>query len=324
MVTSSASNQDTVINPTNITYLEHVVVQLSLTLLAQDVQYDYSDYYNALYDDVPRVDDILYHEQARRGDISVSLTSPQGTTSTLLPYRNRDFINTNGYFHWPFMSLHFWGENPIGDWMCTVSYRTTVGNVKVSNVKVVLYGTKTTPDSVKKIPSVCPLSCVQTKHCFSVHCDSCKNFRDPQTLQCLNSCPNGTTVFSNYCIDPNSDFNFTAMPGQSTSIITTISSTSTTSKLITTTTLKSRDKIGYFSSLSYYKQLSSYLFSTTAYYKMSKSSFTPTITNTYNIHDEDKFKPLHAGISGCSNMVQFSVSLLSLCSLTLSVIAFTL
>ena len=48
------------------------------------------------------------------------------------------------------MSLHFWGENLIGNWMCTVSYRSTVGKVKVSNVKVVLYGTKTTPDSVKK------------------------------------------------------------------------------------------------------------------------------------------------------------------------------
>ena len=326
MVTSSTSNQDTVINPTNITYLEHVVVQLSLTLSAQDenVQYDYSDYYDALYDDVPRVDGILYHEQARRGDISVSLTSPQGTTSILLPYRNRDFINTNGYFHWPFMSLHFWGENPIGNWMSTVSYRSTVGKVKVSNVKVVLYGTKSKPDSVKKIPSICPSSCVQTKHCYSVHCDSCKNFRDPQTLQCLNSCPNGTTVFSNYCIDPNSDFNFTAIPGQSTSTITTISPTATISKVTITTTLKGRNKTGYSSSLLYYKQPSLYLVSTTADYTMSQSTSTPSSTNAFNIKDEDKLKPPHAGISGCSSMVQLSVTLLSLCSFTLSVIVFTL
>ena len=50
------------------------------------------------------------------------------------------------------MSLHFWGEYPIGNWMCTVSYCSTIGKVKVSNVKVVLYGTKSTSDSVKKIP----------------------------------------------------------------------------------------------------------------------------------------------------------------------------
>ena len=107
----------------------------------------------------------------------------------------------------------------------------------MSNVKVVLYGTKSTSDSVKKIPSICPISYVQTKHWFSVHCDSCKNLRDPQT------------VFSNYCIDPNSDFNHTAMPGQSTSIITRISSTS--SKVIITTTLKGRDKIDYHISSSH-------------------------------------------------------------------------
>ena len=147
------------------------------------------------------------------------------------------------------MSLHFWGENLIGNWMSTVSYHSIIGKVKVSNVKVVLYGTKSTPDSVKKIPSICPSSCVHTKHCFSVHCDSCKNFRDPQTLQCLNSCLNCTTLFSNYCIDPNSDFNHTAMPGQSTSIITMISPTS--SKVTITTTLKGRDKIDYHISSSH-------------------------------------------------------------------------
>ena len=185
------------------------------------------------------------------------------------------------------MSLHFWGEYPIGNWMCTVSYRSTIGKVKVSNVKVVLYSTKSTSDSVKKN------TCVQTKHCFSVHCDSCKNFRDPQT------------VFSNYCIDPNSDFNHTAMSGQSTSIITRISPTS--SKVIITTTLKGRDKTGYSSSLLYYKHPSLYLVSTTADYTMSLSTSTPVSTIAFSIKDEDKVKSPNARISGCSNMVQLLV-----------------
>ena len=145
-----------------------------------------------------------------------------------------------------------------------------------------------------------------------MHCDSCKNFRDPQVLQCLNSCPNGTTVFSNYCIDPNRDFNYTAMPGQSTSIITTISPTS--SKVTITTTLKDRDKTGYSSSLLYYKQPLLYLVSTIADYTMSQSTSTPASTNAFSIKDEDKLKSPNAGISGCSNMVQLSISLYIKCN----------
>ncbi|KFR01451.1 Proprotein convertase subtilisin/kexin type 4, partial [Nipponia nippon] len=64
--------------------LEHVQVQLSLTY-------------------------------SRRGDLVIALTSPMGTTSTLVTVRPYD-TSPQGYKDWTFMSTHFWDENPNGTW----------------------------------------------------------------------------------------------------------------------------------------------------------------------------------------------------------------
>ena len=50
-----------------------------------------------------------------RGNLRILLTSPAGTTSTLLFERSRDVISSN-FDDWPFMSVHFWGERPHGKW----------------------------------------------------------------------------------------------------------------------------------------------------------------------------------------------------------------
>ncbi|XP_071583769.1 proprotein convertase subtilisin/kexin type 4 [Heliangelus exortis] len=52
---------------------------------------------------------------SRRGDLAISLTSPMGTTSTLVTVRPYD-ISQEGYKDWTFMSTHFWDENPNGTW----------------------------------------------------------------------------------------------------------------------------------------------------------------------------------------------------------------
>ena len=62
---------------------------------------------------------------ALRGDIQVELVSPNGTKSILLPYRNYDFVNVEGYDSWPFMSVHYWGENPQGTWTITADIWTS-------------------------------------------------------------------------------------------------------------------------------------------------------------------------------------------------------
>ena len=85
--------------------------------------------------------DWLEDSHPKRGDIKVELVSPSGTKSTLLPYRKYDFINAEGYDNWPFMSLHYWGENPIGTWTIHVYFQSSYGYVSVHVNSFELYGT---------------------------------------------------------------------------------------------------------------------------------------------------------------------------------------
>ncbi len=50
-----------------------------------------------------------------RGNLRIDLTSPMGTTSTLLFERPRDVVSSN-FDDWPFLSVHFWGEKVEGRW----------------------------------------------------------------------------------------------------------------------------------------------------------------------------------------------------------------
>ena len=202
---ANKSNGD---NPTNITYLEHVVLQVSLNLkddMSSKNIYSYDDYYNALFNNPDEIDDVLYHSRSRRGDINIILVSPSGTKSNLLPYRNKDFI-FDGYNKWPFMSLQFWGENPSGTWTCLISYKGTVGSVIVTDVELTLYGVA---NSHLNIPHICPTDCHLSNRCSSnMMCDVCKQYRDSKTLKCLPSCPNNTMTIVNYCINSDENDNF--------------------------------------------------------------------------------------------------------------------
>ena len=149
--------------------LEHIVLTLTLTLENYGTEYDYDDLYDYIYDyyynyydrsedseafkdfqnlkEVAKgntdrdVYDWLGDSHPKRGDIKVELVSPSGTKSTLLPYRRYDFINAEGYDNWPFMSLHYWGENPIGTWTMHVYFKSSYGYVSVHVNSLELYGT---------------------------------------------------------------------------------------------------------------------------------------------------------------------------------------
>lgn len=54
-----------------------------------------------------------------RGNLKLLLTSPMGTTSTLLFERPRDVLSSN-FDDWPFLSVHFWGEKADGRWTLQV------------------------------------------------------------------------------------------------------------------------------------------------------------------------------------------------------------
>ena len=159
-------------------------------------EYDYDD----INDYVGDLYDWLEDSHPRRGDIKIELTSPQGTKSILLPYRNYDFINAEGYDDWPFMSVHFWGENPIGTWTLKITYKSGSGYVRMSGLSMTLYGTATIPTAVSSIPSVCHSSCA--RGCFGAgpeHCDSCQHFRIASTLECVDQCATHTHAYKSYC-----------------------------------------------------------------------------------------------------------------------------
>jgi subtilisin-like proprotein convertase family protein len=52
----------------------------------------------------------------RRGLIEINLISPSGLTSPLLTLSLYDNFATENELSWTFKSVHFWGENPTGNW----------------------------------------------------------------------------------------------------------------------------------------------------------------------------------------------------------------
>ncbi|KAF6209186.1 hypothetical protein GE061_014931 [Apolygus lucorum] len=50
-----------------------------------------------------------------RGNLKLILVSPSGTPSTLLALRPKDEVSAT-LNDWPFLSVHYWGEDPRGEW----------------------------------------------------------------------------------------------------------------------------------------------------------------------------------------------------------------
>lgn len=97
----------------------------------------------------------LEHVQARislkfqpRGNIRITLISPSGTPSHLLMARPRD-TDEDTFDKWPFMSVHFWGENPQGTWKIIIrnENRRRIGDQSglLSSFSLVFYGTSVPP-----------------------------------------------------------------------------------------------------------------------------------------------------------------------------------
>ena len=141
-------------------------------------------------------------DRPKRGDITVQLTSPQGTVSVLLPNRDNDFVNDDGYSSWPFMSVHHWGEDPTGQWTLRITFSTTsfTARVQVTPQTMRLYGTTETPAAVAGIPSTCHQYCARgCSGPTAADCDVCRDYRLNSTLECVTACPQGTTEQNNYC-----------------------------------------------------------------------------------------------------------------------------
>ena len=197
-IQSSSEGEIKVTYSGSVGYLEHVVVQLSSIFEDVDLEsYLNNDVYYNLYPDIYYY---YYYVEPNRGDIQFELTSPSGTVSILLPYRTRD--SWPGYFYeWPFMSVHFWGEDPSGDWTLKIRNRGTSSfPLIVSDVTFTFYGTTKTPEVVARIPVSCDSACA--RGCAApgpLFCDSCRNLRDAASLECVDECAEGLTELSGYC-----------------------------------------------------------------------------------------------------------------------------
>ena len=157
----------------SIQYLEHVVVNLTLSLFGDD--------------------------DKQRADITMKLKSPTGTVSTLLSHRSEDSFS-EGFLKWPFMSVMFWGERPAGNWTLSIISMSSSTRVRVTDLKFQLYGVSSVPEAVGNIPDQCHSDC--RRGCAkegSNFCDSCVNLRNAYTLECITECPPGYTERNGYC-----------------------------------------------------------------------------------------------------------------------------
>lgn len=90
-----------------------------------------------------------------RGNLRILLTSPMGTTSTLLFERPRDVVKSN-FDDWPFLSVHFWGEKAEGRWTLQIinGGRRRVNQPGIlSKWQLIFYGTQTNPIRLKTDPN---------------------------------------------------------------------------------------------------------------------------------------------------------------------------
>ncbi|XP_032873196.1 neuroendocrine convertase 1 [Amblyraja radiata] len=101
-------------------------------------------------------------EYTRRGDLHITLTSPAGTNTVLLAERERD-SSPNGFKSWAFMSVHTWGEEPVGTWVLSITDVSGrwENQGKIINWKLILHGTSTNPKHMEKLRVYSPYNAVQ-------------------------------------------------------------------------------------------------------------------------------------------------------------------
>lgn len=165
-----------------------------------------------LQDDLNTGNPNYYQNVVKRGDISATLTSPNGTVSTILFRRPWDITSEVGYSSWPFRTVLHWGENPAGQWTLQVSFNNsrTTAVASVSGISVDFYGVSQVPLAVQQIPSQCDSACA--RGCSGTgpdNCDACASnlVRNATTLECieLQECNLvNDTIASGYCYTPSS------------------------------------------------------------------------------------------------------------------------
>lgn len=87
---------------------------------------------------------------SRRGYIEIFSTSPEGTKSKIFYSRKMDTLTGfKNFTNWRVTSLHYWGENPIGNWKVTIRNARRWSNVinqgRLFGLKLIFFGTMVDP-----------------------------------------------------------------------------------------------------------------------------------------------------------------------------------
>uniref|UniRef100_A0A0K0E7I3 P/Homo B domain-containing protein n=1 Tax=Strongyloides stercoralis TaxID=6248 RepID=A0A0K0E7I3_STRER len=128
--------------------------------------------------DCPNGDSILYLEHvqvistikySKRGDLKLTLLSPSGTKSIILPIRSQD-DNKNGINRWPFLTVQMWGEDPRGEWILMIESLTNdnTSNGTIYDWDLLLYGTDkpVQPSDLSYLPKMKLFQKSETKNGF--------------------------------------------------------------------------------------------------------------------------------------------------------------
>lgn len=185
-----------------VKYAEHVMVTVNYKMVTSGDKTNYEGC--TIPADHSQISDPCSHQKdwPNRGDVTITLKSPSGTKSVLMQKRKCD-ICQDGISDWSFMSVQFWGENPLGKWDLIIQYDGSSGYLELTgNQTLHVYGVNEIPESVKKIPAHCDSACVRgCAASGSKYCDSCKKYRDPVSLECIDTCDK--TIYNGYCLDYN-------------------------------------------------------------------------------------------------------------------------
>ncbi|XP_030620829.1 furin (paired basic amino acid cleaving enzyme) a [Chanos chanos] len=129
----------------------------------------------------------------RRGNLAIYLISPQGTRSTLLAPRPKDY-SSEGFHDWAFMTTHSWDEDPRGEW--TLEIENVAGTSDygtLTQFTLVLYGTASSSAS----PSLYNFSEASDGSCKTYDLNQLCIECDPGFYlfqhSCVRTCPHGFT-----------------------------------------------------------------------------------------------------------------------------------
>ncbi|RWS28982.1 furin-like protease 2, partial [Leptotrombidium deliense] len=141
----------------------------------------------------------LEHVQARltlsfapRGKLKITLVSPSNTSSHLLFPRPHD-TQVSDFNQWPFLSVHFWGENPAGTWKLIIKNDESSTHVDgfLHSWRLIFHGTLENPQTTDTNSThYLPRRTFRTKVPQSI-CARENKFKSSTSDECLQSCPDG-------------------------------------------------------------------------------------------------------------------------------------